>query len=375
MGSDVNALAALDLGDIPERFVVQYVRAVHMLQAAFVPGGNVPLPRYTKGLGRGKSASASGARGFMHESRRVQHQDDPFEHVNEAKAFVALPSAAERAACPVPLDIAAAIDFALSQGAQRLAGWRRQKQMPILKHVLAEIADLDAWARETARLSQPPHIIRVADRISLVVIALMSDSIRSPDVTLALRFKNGFQLYGDIEDSFMHRKIDERNPKEYAATVAYLTSPTVSWASLNEVQRKCAAAANTTPQATRVELCRVTQEQINLGRMSEAFTKEQICQHLWGLRDVPRDAHGIPTASSPPASLRFALWQNDKLRPIDDCCNRDVGVNALLHLKETICPISADWPAIVAAHVWERAKSLGKTMPEMTLSLDDVSQV
>ena len=198
----------------------------------------------------------------------------------------------------------------------------------------------------------------------------MADSVRSPDVTLALRFKNGFQVCEDIEDSKMHRKIDERTPSEYLATV----TPIVSWASLNEAQRKCAAAAFTTPAATRLELCRVTQEQINLGRMSTGLTKKQLCQHLWGKRDVPRDDACVRVVSSPPLSLRFALWQNGKLTPIDDCCNRNVGVNALLHLKETICPISADWPAIVAAHVWERANKLGKKMPEITLSLDEVSQ-
>ena len=85
--------------------------------------------------------------------------------------------------------------------------------------------------------------------------------------------------------------------------------------------------------------------------MFTGLTKEQLCQHLWGKRDVPRDEACVPIVPSPPVSLRFALWQNDKLRPIDDCCNSNVGVNALLHLKETICPISADWPAIVAAHV------------------------
>ena len=178
-----------------------------------------------------------------------------------------------------------------------------------------------------------------------------------------LRFKNGFQLCEDIEDSKMHCKIDERTPSEYLATVTHLTSPIMSWASLNEVQRKCAAAAFTTPAATQLELCRVTQEQINLGRMSTGLTKEQLCQHLWGQRDVPRDDACVPAVSSPPVSLHFALWQNGKLRPIDDCCNRNVGVNALLHLKETICPISADWPAIVAAHVWERANKLGTEIP------------
>ena len=61
MNSDVEALAALDLGNIPEVLVMHYVRAVHMLQNAFVPDSNVPLARYTKGIGRGKSASATGA--------------------------------------------------------------------------------------------------------------------------------------------------------------------------------------------------------------------------------------------------------------------------------------------------------------------------
>jgi len=214
---------------------------------------------------------------------------------------------------------------------------------------------------------------RVADKISLVTLALMADSVRSPDVTLALCFKNGFQLCGDIEDSKMHRKIDERTPSEYLATVTHLTSPIVSWASLNEVQRKCAVAASSTPAATRLELCRVTQEKTNLGRISTGLTKEQLCQHVWGQRDVPQIDAGVPAVYSPPVSLRFALGQNDKLRPIADCCNRNVGVNALLHLKETICPISADWSAIVAAHVWERANKLRKKLPEMTLSLDDVS--
>ena len=85
----------------------------------------------------------------------------------------------------------------------------------------------------------------------------------------------------------MHRKIDERTPSEYLATVAHLTSPIVSWASLNDVQRKCAVSALTIPAATRLELCRVTQEPINLGRMSSGLTKEQLCQHLCGKRDVP----------------------------------------------------------------------------------------
>jgi len=145
INSDVEALAALDLGNIPEVLVMHYVRAVHMLQNVFVPDSNVPLARYTKGIGRGKSASATGARGFMHESRRVQHQDNPFKHAEEARAFTSLPSAAERASCPVPADIAAAIDFALLQGAERLAGWRRHVQLPILKDALAEIADLETW--------------------------------------------------------------------------------------------------------------------------------------------------------------------------------------------------------------------------------------
>ena len=84
----------------------------------------------------------------MHESRRVQHQDNPFKHAEEARAFTSLPSAAERASCPVPADIAAAIDFALLQGAKRLAGWRRHVQLPILKDALAEIADLETWVRQ-----------------------------------------------------------------------------------------------------------------------------------------------------------------------------------------------------------------------------------
>ena len=137
MNSDMEALAALDLGNIPEVLVMHYVRAVHMLQNAFVPDSKVPLARYTKGIGRGKSASATGA-----ESRSVQHQDNPFKHAEEARAFTSLPSAAERASCPVPADIDATIDFALLQGAKLLAGWRQHVQLPILKDALAEIADL-----------------------------------------------------------------------------------------------------------------------------------------------------------------------------------------------------------------------------------------
>jgi len=216
-----------------------------------------------------------------HESRRVKHQDNPFKHAEEARTFTSLPSAAERASCPVPADIDATIDFALLQGAKLLAGWRQHVQLPILKDALAEIADLKTWVRQISKESRPPHVARVADKISLVALALIADSVRSRNVTLALCFKNGFQLCGDIEDSKMHCKIDERTLSEYLATVAHLTSRNVSWASLNEVQRKCAAAALTTPAATQLELCRVTQEQINLGQMSTGLTKEQLCQHLW----------------------------------------------------------------------------------------------
>ena len=37
----------MHMGDIPEVLVMHYVRAVHMLQNAFVPDSNVPLARYT----------------------------------------------------------------------------------------------------------------------------------------------------------------------------------------------------------------------------------------------------------------------------------------------------------------------------------------
>jgi len=101
------------MSDIPEYLLANYVRTVHLFQGAFVLGSNVPLKLYTKGFGRGKSVSASRARGFMHESRLVQRQENSFAHATEARLMQDLLTATTRAGCPIPEDIRAAINFAL----------------------------------------------------------------------------------------------------------------------------------------------------------------------------------------------------------------------------------------------------------------------
>ena len=363
--SDVDALAALALHDLPESLLNRYVQTVRRFRAHFIC--NPPFIRPEKRVGRGASASATGNISFMHDSRAVGCQSSPFGHMDEAFGLHDLPTAAERAQCKIPEDVEAAIQHTIRFGAEALSPWRRQ-QLQHFKIATQELADLNSWIREHS--CRPNHVRLVADNVRVATMAFLSDSTFSEDTTIALRFLTGFQLEGIIEDSGIHRPIAPPAREVYNRECAKLQQN--AWRSLQQLADFTAASAANSDVRTRAELTRLTQEQIDLSRLSPGMTLKELCQTLWKRDTIPRDAKGKVEKPCPLASRRFGIWQGGKLRPIEDC--KASGVNRFLYMHETISPPSIDWLAVVAARVWDVYREAGIKMPHMTIALDDIEK-
>jgi hypothetical protein len=364
---DVDALAALQLGpSFPERLLVKYVSIVRDIRKHFI--SNPAFERPAKKFGRGASASANGQASYMKAGQRIKCQNCPFGHRSEACTHRDLPTAAERAQCKIPEDIEQALQFAIGIGPDKLAGWRQQ-QLIAFTRAEKDLREINEWIAVKCKQQRPAHVRRVTRTAMLATIAFISDSTLSQDVTIARRFLLGFPLEGEIEDSGTHRPIDPIPKGVYLQQCQELSEG--AWPALKAIAGSITASARSGDPATAAELCRLTQVQVDLGRLSDGMTLEQLCMRLWGFSTIPTDAEGKPSVTCPLASRRFGIWQNGKLRPIEDCLAS--GVNIFLYMWETISPPTIDWIAIIAARVWDITRLESKPMPEMTIALDDVA--
>ena len=360
--SDVDALASLGVA-IPEHLATLYVRTVRDLRRAFI--SNPPHARPQARASRGASATARGERSFMHESKDNPHQDNWLAHAQYASSRTELPSATERAHCDIGVDIDHAIYFLATHAPEDVVRWREQ-QKKRLDEAVANLRPLSNFM-EAYGGARPRHVTRVAGQIPLVVCALLLDATLSPDTELPRAFKLGFTLEGRVRDSGIFRKIDEPTAEEFDEQTAPLRQG--AWVAWDLLEAKVRANASSVDPATRAELCTRTREQTMLRRMSPPMRKSDLCRLLWGTDEPPGDAAGNRVC--PLASMRFGLWQNDKLRPIEDC--KASGVNSCLWLAETISLINFDWPDLACARMWEICQREGLRFPAMASSMDDVS--
>ena len=309
--SDVDALASLGVA-IPEHLATLYVRTVRDLRRAFI--SNPPHARPQARASRGASATARGERSFMHESKDNPHQDNWLAHAQYASSRTELPSATERAHCDIGVDIDHAIYFLATHAPEDVVRWREQ-QKKRLDEAVANLRPLSNFM-EAYGGARPRHVTRVAGQIPLVVCALLLDATLSPDTELPRAFKLGFTLEGRVRDSGIFRKIDEPTAVEFDEQTAPLRQG--AWVAWDLLEAKVRANASSVDPATRAELCTRTREQTMLRRMSPPMRKSDLCRLLWGTDEPPGDAAGNRVC--PLASMRFGLWQNDKLRPIEDWC-------------------------------------------------------
>ena len=359
---DVDALASLGVA-IPEHLATLYVRTVRELRQAFISNPAHTRPRAR--TSRGASATARGERSFMHECKDNPHQDNWLAHAQFAASRTGLPSATERAHCDIGEDIDCALRFLASHDPAVVVQWRAQQRQR-LDDAVTKLQPLSNFMEHHGG-DRPRHVKRVAGQISLVVCAMILDATLSPDIDLPRAFKHGFTLEGRVKDSGIFRKIDEPTAEEFEAQTATLRLG--AWDAWESLENKVRSDASSVDPATRAELCARTREQIMLNRMSPPLRKTDVCRLLWNRDTPPTDAAGNHIC--PLASMRFGLWQNGKLRPIEDC--KASGVNSCLWLAETINLINFDWPALACARMWEICQREGLAFPEMASSMDDVS--
>ncbi len=134
-----------------------------------------PYQRPTKNqdVGRVASASATGRRSGMKQSRLVSCQDIPFDHFEEAKTK-RHPKAFEKAGRSLPTDIVFAIDFCLKHDIPKLASFRCQ-QMQVLKSVVKQTSVLNGWILSNA--PRPKHVRQTAPNVNIAILCLFCDAV------------------------------------------------------------------------------------------------------------------------------------------------------------------------------------------------------
>ena len=185
-------------------------RPPHFLRHRFDPTDfllHLQTPTYQRStknedVGRDASASATGRRSWMKQSRLVSCQDIPFDHLEEAKTK-RHPKTFEKGGRSLPADIVFAIDFFLKLGIPKLVSFRCQ-QMQVLKSVAKQTSVLNGWILSNA--PRPKHVCQTVPNVNIAILCLFCDTINM-NHDLGRDFLYGFKLCGLIPDSGSHRVV------------------------------------------------------------------------------------------------------------------------------------------------------------------------
>ena len=360
-GESTPALNMLGL-DIPAKLYEKYLRALETLRDAFICNDPIERPPARTKKSRGASAAASGCASWMQDSRINKIEHDPFAHFDHAKTLEH-PHARDRAGRQIPSDIQFAINYVLRLGAKKLVGFR-QHQRAAWVRARKLVHPLNQWIHSNAR--RKTHVVVVTRNTNFAILCLMSDAVQS-DPALARDFLYGFPMTGHVPDSGVHRPVSRMPTAQLQAQTEDIRRN--AWNRLIKLERSVASSSESTPADIRAELTQRTNDQIAMNRLTGPFTREELWRHLYGSPAIKRAADG--TIVSPVCCRRFGVPQDGKVRPCEDW--RSSGQNAATSLAETIAPISFEEPALIAEAIFEQARTMGRTCPEIHIAVDDVA--
>ena len=263
---------------------------VHQSSPSGAPGGLAGLVREAGNMYRHMDAAHS-----------VIH---PYAELNEA----------------MPRDLAVAMDFVVSRGSD-MNEWR-ERRADRLKAMCNRLAPLSAAVMALA----PEHIRNLCGGMPVAMMAALIDGTSWPDTDLVRNFVFGFRSVGDVPDSGVFApggKPFEAMPDEVLSGNAAYTSQVIGQTARQFRQKPGEAA----------ELWAKTMEEVDKGLCLGPFTRNHIDKKMWGYgrwRPMPR----------------FGLWQNGKLRAIDDALSSMH--NAITRTRENLRCCRADFPLRVA---------------------------
>ena len=360
------SLTALHLGTIPDIHLSAFDDVCKTLHNAMRAVGTAPHQRPTAKKYRGASLDALGALNDPKSSRRVLEEEDYFKHIRKAidKGF---PDADERGAV-IGDDLRLAIEFALTrpQGPKDLTKWRRD-QTTILNNCVTALNTFNVWILNTALRGKAAR--RVAPGPNIALIAAIATALDWPDQNIAADFCYGFPLLGTaLPDSGLFRPLPQQDAAAfYESNIAPTLTTNVEYTRelVKELTRKGQALAPDDATAWALhETTRVEREEKKV--LGPEFDLDQLWQHypIW------HDEQGREMSAARP-SPRFATWQKDVVRAIDDY-KRSL-INWCWNPAETISPPSALFPIEILHEIASLCRRLELPLPAMQLAMDDVA--
>ena len=239
--------------------------------------------------------------------------------------------------------------------------------VPVLAHVGKDIVQMRA-ARRRALATAKKRIAPLTDDLRALVrpfskpingsvdFGLLECLLRVckwPHFWLVDLLIYGFQPVGEVPVSGCHRPVDEPSQEAFSRASNLKAFDDA----VEHLERK-ARRAQTDAQSLsdQVEVWDTTIGECERGFCVGPLTRKQVCDMF---KDTPYGPRPIPA---------FGIWQNGKLRRIDDALFSLH--NALTYMRETIACITAEFPAAVAA---EFAKYISLEELGLRLGTDDIA--
>ena len=220
----------------------------------------------------------------------------------------------------LPRDLAVAMDFVVANGGG--VAVKRNIRADRLIEMCARLEPLSKAVMQQA----PSHIRTLCGKMPVAMIGALIDGTQWPDTDLVRCFVHGFKSVGDVPDSGVFApggKPFEAIPETVLAGNASYTSSVIHQAAKHATRNPHEAS----------ELWRKTMSDVDKGLCLGPFTRNHLDKKVWGYgrwRPMPR----------------FGVWQNGKLRPIDD--GKASLHNAITCTRESLRCCRADFPLRVA---------------------------
>ena len=259
----------------------------------------------------------------------------------------------------MPPDFICAIKYSIDAGSS-LADKRRA--------VIARHYELSSMTRSYSaaihKRHAPPYTSRISKNANVAYLAANLDALDYRGRDVVRLYVTGFPLVGcPIADSRVYRPMtrtgDELRACNEQLTKMQNSERAIAWKSWLEF--KTIKRAQADPEAAAA-VHAATMKEVNRDLVSAPMTWKSLVRTL---------SDAIGRYVIPWCLPRFARWQNDKYRNIDD--GRSSGTNnATLLLETIVCP-SFEFSLVVARAVRTVTTDQGLPMPHMTIALHDLT--
>ena len=323
-----------------------HYEAVRRLRESFTHPDAAPFVRPVKAkpsFGLGPSGRFDSL-----ESRRVHEHLDPLTHVSKASAVGEnFHTVAERPHLSADCKNATAHCLAMRHN---IRSWRTQ-QLNTLRSVAASLEAQNSILHQQARATTPRLI---AGKVHVALLAAIVDSLEWPDNCLPVAMLEGMPVVGQIEDTGVFRSVvPDLSPHEFEEKKQVIFNATANdrWNLSLESDIRMSGVSNEDASSLKA----VTDKEIDLGFLSPYLSKREL-----------DEKYGIGGWR---AMRRFGVWQNGKLRAVDD--GKSSSSNTATYMLETIALPTFEFPAIVAQHIAD-VLSHGEEIPDMEIGCDDL---